>query len=128
MKLNRIAALLFALGATAAHAADLFPLQDVRLGASPFLDAQTTDLNYLMAMEPDRLLAPFLREAGLAPKQPSFGNWESSVVDGHMGGLRSFSSVIALHANLEPKRFEFTMPTSIPSPREIRGGEQGFSC
>ena len=68
MKPTRIAAaLLLALGAMHAQAADLFPLRDVRLGAGPFLDAQTTDLNYLMAMEPDRLLAPFLREAGLPP-------------------------------------------------------------
>ncbi|WP_371765830.1 beta-L-arabinofuranosidase domain-containing protein [Massilia sp.] len=94
MKLRRIAALLFTLGATCAQAADLFPLQAVRLGPSPFLDAQTTDLNYLMAMEPDRLLAPFLREAGLTPKQPSYGNWESSGLDGHMGG--HYLSALAL--------------------------------
>ena len=62
------------------HAAHLklFPLQDVRLGASPFLEAQQTDLHYMMEMEPDRLLAPFLREAGLSLKKPTYGNWESS--------------------------------------------------
>jgi DUF1680 family protein len=64
----------------------LFALSDVRLGPSPFLDAQQTDLRYIMAMEPDRLLAPFLREAGLPLKQPTYGNWESSGLDGHMGG------------------------------------------
>jgi len=98
MKLKRIAALLphlmMMLGAASAQAADLFPLRDVRLGASPFLDAQTTDLNYIMSMEPDRLLAPFLREAGLQPKQPSYGNWESSGLDGHMGG--HYLSALAL--------------------------------
>jgi DUF1680 family protein len=94
MKLKRIAALLLILGAASAQAADLFPLRDVRLGPSPFLDAQTTDLNYLMAMEPDRLLAPFLREAGLEPRKPSYGNWESSGLDGHMGG--HYLSALAL--------------------------------
>jgi DUF1680 family protein len=89
-----LATLLLALGIVSAHAADLFPLRDVRLGPGPFLDAQTTDLNYLMAMEPDRLLAPFLREAGLQPKQPSYGNWESSGLDGHMGG--HYLSALAL--------------------------------
>ncbi len=89
-----LATLLLALSAASAHAADLFPLRDVRLGPSPFLDAQSTDLNYLMAMEPDRLLAPFLREAGLQPKQPSYGNWESSGLDGHMGG--HYLSALAL--------------------------------
>jgi DUF1680 family protein len=71
---------------TVSHAADLFPLSDVRLGAGPFLDAQQTDLRYILAMEPDRLLAPFLREAGLAPRQPAYGNWEETGLDGHMGG------------------------------------------
>ncbi|KQV50124.1 glycoside hydrolase family 127 protein [Massilia sp. Root335] len=106
MKLTRIAALLLALGATTSQAADLFPLQDVRLGASPFLDAQATDLNYLMAMEPDRLLAPFLREAGLTPKQPSYGNWESSGLDGHMGGhyLSALALMYASTGDAEVKR------------------------
>lgn len=106
MKLSRIAALLLALGAPASHAADLFPLKDVRLGPSPFLDAQTTDLNYLMALEPDRLLAPFLREAGLTPKQPSYGNWESSGLDGHMGGhyLSALALMYASTGDAEVKR------------------------
>lgn len=72
--------------ASATFAAELFPLSDVRLLPSPFLDAQKTDLHYLMALDPDRLLAPYLREAGLTPKAPSYGNWESSGLDGHMGG------------------------------------------
>jgi len=91
---------------TSAQAADLFLLRDVRLGPSPFLDAQTTDLNYLMAMEPDRLLAPFLREAGLQPKQPSYGNWESSGLDGHMGGhyLSALALMFASTGDPEVKR------------------------
>ncbi len=63
-----------------------FPLQDVKLLESPFLQAQQTDLHYIMAMEPDRLLAPFLREAGLTPKAPSYTNWENTGLDGHIGG------------------------------------------
>jgi len=78
-------------GGAAAPAADkaplrLFPLSAVRLTASPFLEAQQTDLRYIMALNPDRLLAPFLREAGLTPKEASYGNWESTGLDGHMGG------------------------------------------
>lgn len=63
-----------------------FPLQDVKLLESPFLQAQQTDLHYIMAMEPDRLLAPFLREAGLTPKASSYTNWENTGLDGHIGG------------------------------------------
>jgi DUF1680 family protein len=84
--------------ATAAAALEqpirLFPLADVRLGESPFLDAQRTDLRYMLEMEPDRLLAPFLREAGLPSKQPGYGNWESSGLDGHLGG--HYLSALAL--------------------------------
>ena len=63
-----------------------FPLQDVKLLESPFLQAQRTDLHYIMAMNPDKLLAPFLREAGLTPKAPSYTNWENTGLDGHIGG------------------------------------------
>lgn len=63
-----------------------FPLQDVRLLPSPFLQAQQTDLQYILALDPDRLLAPFLREAGLEPKAPSYTNWENTGLDGHIGG------------------------------------------
>ncbi|HZX26299.1 MAG TPA: glycoside hydrolase family 127 protein, partial [Telluria sp.] len=83
-----------ALACGAAQAVELFPLQDVRLHAGPFLDAQQTDLRYLLALDPDRLAAPFLREAGLAPRKPSYGNWESSGLDGHMGG--HYLSALAL--------------------------------
>ena len=61
-------------------------MQDVKLLESPFLQAQQTDLHYIMAMEPDRLIAPFLREAGLTPKAPSYTNWENTGLDGHIGG------------------------------------------
>lgn len=63
-----------------------FPLQDVKLLESPFLQAQQTDLRYILALNPDRLLAPFLREAGLTPKAPSYTNWENTGLDGHIGG------------------------------------------
>ena len=63
-----------------------FPIQNVKLLDSPFLQAQQTDLHYILALDPDRLLAPFLREAGLQPKAPSYTNWENTGLDGHIGG------------------------------------------
>jgi DUF1680 family protein len=95
MKLIPIAfALQLALAAPAGYAAELFPLSDVRLSPSPFLDAQNTDLKYILELEPDKLLAPFLREAGLPKKDGSYGNWESSGLDGHLGG--HYLSALAL--------------------------------
>nr|WP_218892693.1 glycoside hydrolase family 127 protein [Duganella sp. 1224] len=72
----------------------MFPLSAVRLGPGIFLDAQRTDLRYILSLDPDRLLAPFLREAGLPIRQPTYGNWESSGLDGHMGG--HYLSALAL--------------------------------
>lgn len=64
----------------------MFPLTAVRLQESAFKQAQDTDLAYIMTLEPDRLLYPFLREAGLPTKVESYGNWESSGLDGHTAG------------------------------------------
>ncbi|SFU83636.1 glycoside hydrolase family 127 protein [Pseudoduganella namucuonensis] len=96
LALRRIAfAAALALGAAIpAAAADLFPLSDVRLLPGPFLEAQQTDMQYLLALEPDKLLAPFLREAGLPPRNASYGNWESTGLDGHLGG--HYLSALAL--------------------------------
>ncbi|HEY0061298.1 MAG TPA: glycoside hydrolase family 127 protein [Telluria sp.] len=77
--------LVHALAGTAG-AAERFPLADVRLTSGPFRDAQDSNFNYLMSLDADRLLAPFRREAGLPERKPSYGNWESSGLDGHMGG------------------------------------------
>lgn len=63
-----------------------FHLDDVQLLPGVFRDAQQTDLEYMLALQPDRLLAPYLREAGLNPKQESYGNWENTGLDGHIGG------------------------------------------
>ena len=63
-----------------------FPLQNVTLNDGPFLQAQQTDLNYIMALDADRLLAPFLKDAGITPDAPNYGNWESTGLDGHIGG------------------------------------------
>ena len=74
-----------------------FPLGSVRLLDSPFTKAVAANREYLLALEPDRLLAPFLREAGLEPRKPSYGNWESSGLDGHTAGhyLSALASMIA---------------------------------
>jgi DUF1680 family protein len=54
-----------------------FPLGDVRLLEGPFLDARDRDARYLLELEPDRLLHNFRVNAGLPPKAPVYGGWES---------------------------------------------------
>ena len=54
-----------------------FDLHDVRLGDGPFLDAQRRSAAYLLSLDPDRLLHGFRVNAGLRPKAPVYGGWES---------------------------------------------------
>lgn len=63
-----------------------FALEDVRLLDSPFKHAEDLDLKYMLELNPDRLLAPFMREAGLPQKAASYTNWENTGLDGHIGG------------------------------------------
>ena len=51
-----------------------FNLQDIRLLESPFKHAEKMDMKYLLDLKADRLLAPYLREAGLSPKAESYTN------------------------------------------------------
>jgi len=74
-----------------------FPLSAVRLGDGPLRHAQLTDVEYVLRLDPDRLLAPYLREAGLDSPVPSYDSWEAIGLDGHIGG-HVLSALAQLHA------------------------------
>ncbi len=63
-----------------------FPLSQVRLLDGPFRDAMLRDGNYLLSLEPDRLLSWYRKEAGLTPKGEVYGGWESQGIAGHTLG------------------------------------------
>ncbi|RYY32561.1 MAG: glycosyl hydrolase [Sphingobacteriaceae bacterium] len=92
-----IAILLSGINNIYAQKLSTFPLSSVRLLESPFKDAQETDKKYILSLNPDRLLAPFLREAGIQPKAKNYGNWEGTGLDGHIGGhyLSALSNMYA---------------------------------
>jgi DUF1680 family protein len=83
-----------------------FPLSSVRLLDGPFLSAQNTDMKYMLALDPDRLLAPYVREAGMQPKKESYGNWENTGLDGHMGGhyLSALANMYAATGDAEVQK------------------------
>ena len=54
-----------------------FSLTAVRLLDGPFKDAQERDAKYLLSLDPDRMLHNFRVNAGLEPKAPVYGGWES---------------------------------------------------
>jgi len=82
---------------------ETFPISSVRLGDSQFLKNQQADIHYLLALDADRLLAPYLKEAGLTPKAENYTNWENTGLDGHIGGhyLSALSYMYAATGNKE---------------------------
>lgn len=70
-----------------------FSLQDVTLLEGPFRHALDLNIEVLLQYDVDRLLAPFLKEAGLPAKAESFPNWVD--LDGHVGG--HYLSSLAIH-------------------------------
>ena len=63
---------------------DEFPLGDVTLLDGPLKKARDLNIKTLLQYDCDRLLAPYLKEAGLPPKAKSYPNWDG--LDGHVGG------------------------------------------
>ena len=61
----------------------LFSLQDVRLLDSDFKHIMDLNHEYLLSLEPDKLLSWFRREAGLTPKAQPYPFWESEWMGGH---------------------------------------------
>lgn len=78
-----------------------FHLSEVTLTGGPFLHASNLNIEYVLAHNPDRLLAPFLIDAGLEPKAPRYGNWESGGLDGHTAGhmLSALAMIVASTGN-----------------------------
>ncbi|MEL7835083.1 glycoside hydrolase family 127 protein [Fodinibius sp. Rm-B-1B1-1] len=81
---------------------NMFALSEVELLDSPFKKAMELDGKYLLRLEADRLLAPYLEEAGLDPKGESYGGWEAQGeigegLDGHSLGhyLSALSMIYA---------------------------------
>ena len=73
------------------------PLSAVRLLPSPYLTAVTVNLEYLLRLEPDRLLHNFLSQAGLTPKGAVYAGWESDTIAGHTLG-HYLSALALMHA------------------------------
>lgn len=97
--MKKIFLTLLAMTVTVAHAQDElyaneFPLGDVTLLDGPLKRARDLNITTLLKYDTDRLLAPYLKEAGLTSKAKSFPNWDG--LDGHVGG--HYLSALAINA------------------------------
>lgn len=82
-------------------------LNSVRLTGGPLKHAQDLDAQYLLDLQPDRMLA-FLRErAGLKPKAQGYGGWDGPgrQLTGHIAG-HYLSAVSLMYASTGDERFK----------------------
>lgn len=83
-----------------------FKLNEVEILECEFKHAEDLDAQYILAHNVDRLLAPFLIDAGIEPKAERYGNWENTGLDGHIGGhyLTALAQMVAVHDDPEMLR------------------------
>ena len=64
------------------------PLSDVRLSSGPLKHAQDLDAEYLLKLEPDRMMAYYRKRAGLTPKAEGYSGWDGDGrnLTGHIAG------------------------------------------
>ncbi len=62
------------------------PLTAVRLKPSDYATAVEVNRTFLLSLSADRLLHNFMLYAGLPPKAPIYGGWESDTIAGHTLG------------------------------------------
>ena len=78
-------------------AARPLPLSAVRLLPSDYATAVNRNRSYLLSLSPDRLLHNFRKYAGLQPKAPVYGGWESDTLAGHTLG-HYMSALVLMNA------------------------------
>jgi len=89
------------------YAARPLPLSAVRLTGGPLKQAQELDAQYLLTLEPDRMLAYFRKRAGLEPKAQGYGgsDGDGKNLTGHIAG-HYLSAVSLMWAATGDPRFK----------------------
>ncbi len=90
-----------------AESARPLPLSAVRLTGGPLKHAQELDAKYLLALEPDRMMAYLRKRAGLDPKAAGYGGWDGDGrnLTGHIAG-HYLSAVSLMYAATGDPRFK----------------------
>ncbi|HEX6558317.1 MAG TPA: beta-L-arabinofuranosidase domain-containing protein [Longimicrobiales bacterium] len=83
------------------------PLKSVRLTGGPLKQAQDADIQYLMELEPDRMLAYYRIRAGLKPKAEGYAGWDGDGrnLTGHVAG-HYLSAITLMYAATGDTRFK----------------------
>jgi DUF1680 family protein len=90
------------------QAAKPLPLSAVRLTGGPLKHAQDITGDYLLSLEPDRMMAGYRIQAGMEPKAEGYGGWDrpnSRQLTGHIAG-HYLSAVSLMYASTGDARFK----------------------
>ena len=111
-----------------------FNLADVQLLDGPFRRAQELNGRYLLQLEPNRLLHNFRINAGLTPKAPVYGGWESVEpwieirCHGHTLG-HYLSACSLMFAATGDQRFKQRLDYAVTELRDCQeAGKTGLVC
>ena len=103
-------------------AARPLPLSAVRLTGGPLKHSQDLDARYLLALEPDRMLAGYRLRAGLEPKAKGYGGWDSvngKQLTGHIAG-HYLSAVSLMYAATGDPRFKERADYLVKELKEVQ--------
>ena len=103
-------------------AARPLPLGAVRLIGGPLKHAQDLNARYLLALEPDRMLAGYRIRAGLEPKAKGYGGWDSvegKQLTGHVAG-HYLSAVSLMYAVTGDTRFKERADYMVRELKEVQ--------
>ena len=97
------------------------PLSSVRLIGGPLKNAQDLDADYLLELEPDRMLSFLRQRAGLEPKAKGYGGWDGSgrQLTGHIAG-HYLSAVSLMWAARGDVRFKARADYIVKELKEIQ--------
>ena len=97
------------------------PLSDVRLTGGPLKHAQDLNINYLLKLEPDRMLAYYRKRAGLQPKAEGYTGWDGDGrnLTGHIAG-HYLSAVSLMYAATGDDRFKQRADYIVKELKEVQ--------
>jgi uncharacterized protein len=97
------------------------PLSAVRLTGGPLKQAQDLDADYLLKLEPDRMMAYYRKRAGLEPKAEGYGGWDGDGrnLTGHIAG-HYLSAVSLMYAATGDQRFKERADYIVREMKEVQ--------
>ena len=97
------------------------PLSAVRLTGGPLKRAQELDAEYLLKLEPDRMMSYFRKRAGLEPKAAGYGGWDGDGknLTGHIAG-HYLSAVSLMYAATGDVRFKVRADYLVKEMKEVQ--------